>query len=121
MNPEIFNLSHAGGARKRSTSEGEGKRLSSTLNLPGSAPITRFNEFNTERCVSTPHINMMGFIDDNFEDNRGTRLKSRIRTRSRGGSNSIDMKLREDFTRLKNEIIKWGEFACKSALTVDTI
>ena len=61
-------------------SKGEGERLSSTLNLPEVAPITRFNGFNTERCVSTPHINIMGFIDDNFEDNRGTRLESRIRT-----------------------------------------
>ena len=88
--------------------------------MPEATPITRFNGFNTEQCVSTPHINITGFIDGNFEDNRGTRLEYRIQTRSRGGSNSIDMKLREDFTQLKNEIIKWGEFACNSALTVES-
>ena len=61
------------------------------------------------------------FHDDNFESNRGARLESRIRTRSRGGSNSIDIRLRNDFTRLKNEIIEWGEFACNSAQTIDVI
>ena len=110
-----------GAARKRSTSEGEEDRLSSTLNLPEAVPIHRFNEFNAERCVSTHHINITGFMDDNFESNRGTRLESRIRTRSRGGSNSIDIRLRNDFARLKAEIIEWGEFACNSAQTVDVI
>ena len=110
-----------GAARKRSTSEEKGDRLSSTLNLPEAVPIHRFNEFNAERCVSTPHINTTGFMDDNFESNRGTRLESRIRTRSRGCSNSIDIRLRNDFARLKTEIIEWGELACNSAQTVDVI
>ena len=37
------------------------------------------------------------------------------------GSNSIDAKLREDFTRLKIAVIKWGEIACSRAHTVDEI
>ena len=119
MNYEKFNLRHALGSEKEVYFR-RGRGKSSTLNLPEATPNTRFNGFNTERCVSTPHINITGFIDGNFEDNRGTLLEYRIRTRSRGGSNSIDMKLREDFTQLKNEIIKWGEFACNSALTVES-
>ena len=100
MNYEKFNLSHALGSEKEVYFR-RGRGKSSTLNLPEATPNTRFNGFNTERCVSTPHNNITGFIDGNFEDNRGTRLEYRIRTRSREGSNSIDMKLREDFTQLK--------------------
>ena len=48
------------------------------------------------------------------------RFEPRIRTRSRPVSNAIDVKLRDDLTQLKNEIIKWGEFACNSALTVES-
>ena len=43
-----------GAARRRSTSEGEGERLSSTLNLPEAA---QFNRFNPDRYASTPQIN----------------------------------------------------------------
>ena len=68
-----------------------------------------------------PHVNVMGFIDDTYRDNRGTQLEERIRTRSNRGSNSIDAKLREDFTRLKIAVIEWGEIACSRAHTVDEI
>ena len=64
-------LSNAGAARNRSMSEGEGDKLASTLNLPEAATINRFNNFNTDRCTSTPQINITGFIYDNFES-RGT-------------------------------------------------
>ena len=48
-------------------------------------------------------------------------MEERIRTRSNRGSNSIDAKLREDFTRLKISVIEWGEIACSRAHTVDEI
>ena len=110
-----------GVARRRSTSEGEEDRLSSTLNFPKAIPISRLNEFNTERCASTPQINITGFIDDKFENNRGTQLESRIRTRSKEGSNSINIKLKDTLTCLENEIFKWGDFAYYTALSLDTI
>ena len=37
------------------------------------------------------------------------------------GSNSIDAKLREDFTGLKIAVIEWGEIVCSRAHTVDVI
>jgi len=101
-----------GAGRRRSTSEGEGDRLSSTLNLPEAARFNRFENINSNRYASTPQIDVTGFIDDNIESSRGTRLEPRIRTRSRPVSNAIDVKLRDDLTRLKNEINKWGELAC---------
>ena len=64
---------------------------------------------------------MTGFIDDTYRDNRGTRLEERIQTRSNKGSNSIDAKLREDFTRLKIAVIEWGEISCSRVYTVDEI
>ena len=48
-------------------------------------------------------------------------MKERIRTRSNKDSNSINAKLREDFTQIKIAVIEWGEIACSSALTVDVI
>ena len=44
-------------------SEGEGDRLSSTLNLP---EVVQFNRFNPDRYTSTPQVNTTGFIDDNY-------------------------------------------------------
>ena len=109
------------GVRRRSTSLGEGDILNSTIDLPQASSKNRFSNFNQDRCVSTPHINVTGFIDDTYRDNRGTQLEERIRTRSNRGSNSIDAKLREDFTRLKIAVIEWGEIACSRAHTVDEI
>ena len=71
--------------------------------------------------MSTPHINVTGFIDDTYRDNRGTWLEGRIQTRSNKGSNSIDAKLREDFTKIKISVIEWGEIACSGVHTVDVI
>ena len=48
-------------------------------------------------------------------------MKERIRTRSNKDSNSINAKLREDFTQIKIAVIEWGEIACSSVLTVDVI
>ena len=86
-----------GAARRRSTSEGEGDRLSTTLNLP---EAVQFNQFNPDRYASTPQINPTGFIDENYESSRGTHFEPRVRTRSRGVTNTINMKLREDFSLL---------------------
>ena len=112
-----------GPTRRRSTSEGDGDGdlLSSTLKLPDHAPPTRLPQFNPERCVSTPHINATGFIDDTYRDHRGTRLEPRVCTRSRGGSNVADKKFKEEFYSLQTEIFKWGDIASNSAQTVDVI
>ncbi len=110
-----------GASRGRSTSEGEGELLSSTLNLPETVTINRFSNLNTDRCVSTPQINLTGFIDDTFRNNRGTCLESRIQTRSKGGSNSVNKKLRDDYTLLKVAIFEWGELVCNSAQALDVI
>ena len=48
-------------------------------------------------------------------------LKPGSVTRSRPISNSIDAKLRDDFSQLKHEIIKWGELACSIPQTMDVI
>ena len=109
------------GSRRRSTSLGDRDILNSTIELPQASSTNRFSNFNQDRCVSTPHINVTGFIDDTYRDNRGTRLEERIRTSSNKGSNSIDAKLREDFTRFKIAVIEWGEISCSRVHTVDEI
>ena len=111
----------SGTNRRRSTSEGERDHMSSTLNLPEHTSISRLPNFNPERCVSSPHINATGFIDDTYRDHRGARLEPRTRTRSRGGSSSLDNKLKAEFFKLKNEILKWGNFVSNSAQTVDDV
>ena len=100
---------------------GEGDILSSTIDMPQASSTNGFSNFNPDRCVFTPQINVTGFIDDTYRDNRGTQLEARIRTRSRGGSNSIDIRLRDDFSRLKVAVYEWGENICSSAHTVDVI
>ena len=69
----------------------------------------------------TPQINATGFIDDTYQDHRGTHLESRICTRSRGGSSSIDKRLRDDFIWLKTETSEWGQIALNYAQTADVI
>ncbi len=68
-----------------------------------------FSAIESRLCFShkafIAQIDVTGFIDDNIESSRGTRLEPRIRTRSRPVSNAIDVKLRDDLTRLKNEIL----------------
>ena len=71
--------------------------------------------------VSTPQINVTGFIDDTYHDNRGTQLEERIQTRSNKGSNSIDLKLRDNFTHLKIAVFEWGEIACSRVHPLDVI
>ena len=88
-------------ARRRSTSLGDEDILSSTIDLPQASSTNRFSNFNNDRCVSTPHINVTGFLDDTF--------------------NSIDVKLREDFTKIKIAVIEWREIACSRTHTVDVI
>ena len=108
----------AGVRRRRSTSLGEGDPLSSTLNLPEVRPM---NRFNTDRCMSTPQINTTGFIDDNYWSNRGTRFEPRPRTRSRGGANTIDKRLRDNFIQIRDEIFEWGRVSSTSAQSVAAI
>ena len=74
----------SGTSQRRSTSEGEGGILSSTSNLPDYAQTNRLPEFNPGRCVSTPHINTTGFIDNTYRDHRGMRIEPSVRTRARG-------------------------------------
>ena len=66
------------GARRRSTSLGEGDILNSTIDMPQALSTNRFSNFYQDGCVSTPQINVTGFIDDTYRDNRGTRLEERI-------------------------------------------
>ena len=42
------------GAKRRSTSLGDGDILSSTIDMPEASSTNRFSNFNNERCVSTP-------------------------------------------------------------------
>ena len=105
----------SGASRRRSTSVGEGELLSSTLNLPEAVLTNRFNEFNPEKCVSTPQINTTGFTDDTYRNNRGTRFEPRIRT------SSIDKRFREDFIGLKTKLSGWGYHVMVSKLTIDVI
>ena len=62
--------------RRRSASESDGDPLNSTTN----PPLNLFNSNaytpNVERCVSNPHINTMGFIDDSYRNSIGTRLET---------------------------------------------
>jgi len=67
-----------GAGRRRSTSEGEGDRLSSTLNLPEAARFNRFENIDSNRYASTPQIDVTGFIDDNIESSRGTRFEESV-------------------------------------------
>ena len=41
--------------------------------------------------------------------------------RSKGVPNSIDTRLRDDYSRLKTAVYQWGEIVCSSTLTVDVI
>ncbi len=55
-----------GAGRRRSTSEGEGDRLSSTLDLPEAARFNRLEIVN--RYASTPQIDVTGFIENQTLD-----------------------------------------------------
>ena len=103
-----------GGGRRRSASESDGDVMSSTLNPTNPTQINKSIIVNNDRCISNPHLNVSGFIDDSYRDNMGTRLETRIQTRSKGGSNSIEARMRNEYTRIKIAIFEWGEIATYS-------
>ena len=43
--------------------------MSSTLNPVDPAQINRFSNTNNDRFISTPHLNVSGFIDDSYRNN----------------------------------------------------
>ena len=98
-----------GGGRRRSASESDGDVMSSTLNPSNPPVINRVSNINNDRCISSPHINISGFIDDSYRNNLGTRLETRTQTRSKGGSNSIDLRMKNEYTRIKVAVFEWGE------------
>jgi len=100
-----------GGGRRRSASESDGDVMSSTLNPVNPSVTNRISNINNDRCISSPHINISGFIDDSYRNNLGTRLETRTQTRSKGGSNSIDGRMRNEYTRIKISVFEWGEIA----------
>ena len=83
---------------------GEGEILNSTTDVLPTSSADRFPNFNIDRCVSTPQINVIGFTDDSYRSNTETHMESRIQTRSRGIPNSIDARLRDDYSRLKTAV-----------------
>ena len=109
------------GTRRRSKSLGEGEILISATDVTQTSSTDRFSNFNPDRCVFTPQINVIGFTDDSYRSNTGTQMESRIRTRSKGVPNSIDTRLRDDYSRLKTAVYQWGEIVCSSTHTVDVI
>ena len=92
-----------GGGRRRSASESDGDVMNSTLNPSQARQLDRNNEIST----STPQINVSGFIDDSFRNNLGTRLQTRIHTRSKGDSRSNEL-LRSKYFKLRDNINEWG-------------
>ena len=88
---------------------GEGDILNSTTNVPQAS--------STDRCVSQPQIDLIGFN----ENLTGDQLETRIRTRSRGLPDHTDDRLRDDYTQLKVAVYEWGERVCSSAHSVDVI
>ena len=59
---------------------------------------------------------LLGLLMTTLRVAGGTRFESAVRTRSRATSNAIDAKLRDDFSQLRDEIIKWGELACSTTV-----
>ena len=56
-----------GGGRRRSASESDGDVMSITLNPAELRQLNRFSDRNNnEISASTPHINVLGFIDDSY-------------------------------------------------------
>ena len=77
------------GGRRRSASESDGDVMNSILNPNDHHQFDSFSERNNEISVSTPHLNVSGFIDDSYRNNMGTRLQTRIHTRSKGDSSAV--------------------------------
>ena len=97
-----------GGGRRRSASESDGDVMSSTLNPTNPTQINRSIIVNNDRCISNPHLNVSGFIDDSYQDNMGTRLETRIQTRSKGAPKSIDERMKNEYTRIKIAVFERG-------------
>ena len=96
-----------GGGRRRSASESDGDVMNSILNPNDHRQFDSFSERNNEISVSTPHLNVSGFIDDSYRNNMGTRLQTRIHTRSKGDSSAVEI-LRCNYLKLKDNVNEWG-------------
>jgi len=92
-----------GGGRRCSVSESDGDIMNSTLNPSQARQLDRNHEIST----STPQINVTGFIDDSYHNNLGTRLQTRIHTRSEGDPKSVEL-LRCKYLKLKDNINELG-------------
>ena len=115
--------------RKRSVSETGGDNLNSTLNpdsinsqdnpfLPDS-----IDNGGIDRCISEPHINITGFIDESYRNNLGTRLHNRSNYddplySSPGQSNKVGP---NRFLILKAQIIEWERLVNTSDQSLDNI
>jgi hypothetical protein len=111
--------------RRRSASESDGDPLNSTTNpLPPRIPFNS-NAYtpNVERCVSNPHINTTGFIDDSYRNSIGTRLQTGVVTRlqTRGENFDRNNRLREEFTNMKGQIYEWIHMISSSVQPIDVI
>ena len=103
-----------GRGRRRLASENDGDVMNSTLNPSQARQFGRNNE------ISTPHLNVSGFIDDSFHNNMGTRLQTRNHTRSRGDSSAVEI-LRCNYLKLKDNINKWGAIDFSSVQSMEFI
>ena len=115
----------SGAGRKRSVSESDGETLNSTLNPNNSLTNPISSDITTmgmDRCVSEPHINATGFIDDSYR-NAGTQLHNR----SNGGeppvfnSDNPNPVNPNTFLIMKARIIEWERTCLTSDQSLDTI
>ena len=51
---------------------GEGDILNSTIDMPQVSSTNIFSNFNPDRCVSTPQINVTGFFYETYCNDRET-------------------------------------------------
>ena len=109
------------GGRRRSSSESDGDLLNSTVNPPPDNSNT--NASNIDRCVSNPHINTTGFIDDSYRNSIGTRFETRVLTRlqTRGGNSERNNHLRDEFTKMRGLVYEWVHILSSSVQPTDVI
>ena len=109
--------------RRRSASESDGDPLNSSTNPPRIPFNSNVYTPNVERCVSNPHINTTGFIDDSYRNSIGTRLQTGVVTRlqTRGESLDRNNRLREKFTKMKGQIYEWVHMISSSVQPIDVI
>jgi len=60
------------GGRRRSASESDGDPINSFVGPPRDTFNPNITTPNIDRCVSNPHINTTGFIDDSYRNSIGT-------------------------------------------------